>query len=240
MNATEEEEGPPDMPRALTREFLMEGTLPAILARASPSLRVLTEEERSASLRDLLANRPLGTDGVWVFAYGSLIWNPTVHFLESRPAIVQGWHRAFCLSVAIARGTPENPGLMLGLQPGGSCAGVAFLIGEDVMEQELTLLWRREMVAGGYIPVWVPLEQDGERFAQGIVFTINPAGPAYVGDLPEAEVVRRLATAKGGLGSAAEYLFRTRDGLRQLGMADPLVERLGELVTTAQRNAASA
>ena len=150
------------MPRALTREFLMEGTLPAILARAWPSLRILTEQERAASLHNLLASRPPGTDGVWVFAYGSLIWNPTVHFLESRPAIVQGWHRAFCLSVVVGRGTPENPGLMLGLQPGGSCAGVAFRIGEDVMEHELTLLWRREMVAGGYIPLWVPLEQAAE------------------------------------------------------------------------------
>jgi cation transport protein ChaC len=238
MNATDDEEGAPKTPRALTREFLLEGTLPAILARALPNLHILTEEERSASLRDLLANRPPGTDGVWVFAYGSLIWNPTVHFLESRPAIVRGWHRAFCLSVSVARGTPENPGLMLGLQPGGNCAGVAFRIGEDVMQQELTLLWRREMVAGGYIPVWVPLEQDGIRFAQGIAFTVNPAGPAYVDGLPEAEVVHRLATAKGGFGSAAEYLFRTRDGLRQLGLADPLVERLSELVATAQRNEA--
>jgi cation transport protein ChaC len=162
-----------------------------------------------------------------------------VHFLESRPATVQGWHRAFCLSVSVARGTPENPGLMLGLQPGGSCAGVAFRIGEDVMAHELTLLWRREMVAGGYIPLWVPLEADGAPFAQGIAFTVNPAGPAYVGDLPEAEIVRRLATAKGGLGSAAEYLFRTRDGLRQIGMTDPLVERLSDLVTTAQHHNAS-
>jgi glutathione-specific gamma-glutamylcyclotransferase len=224
------QEGPADMPRALTREFLMEGTLGTILARAVPGLRILTEEERAASLRAVLAQRPPGSDGVRVFAYGSLMWNPTIHFLERRHATAQGWHRAFCLGVQAGRGSPENPGLMLGLQPGGTCDGEAFLIAEAVMEHELSLLWRREMIADGYIPSWVRLEHEGAYFADAIAFTINPQGANYCGNLSEDEVVRRLATAEGGLGTAAEYLFRTRDGLRLLGMADPLVERLAKLV----------
>jgi glutathione-specific gamma-glutamylcyclotransferase len=228
--AADMQEEPADMPRALTREFLMEGTLGTILARAVPGLKILTEEERAASLRAVLAQRPPGSDGVWVFAYGSLMWNPTIHFLERRPATVEGWHRAFCLGVQAGRGSPENPGLMLGLQPGGTCDGEAFLIAEPVMEHELSLLWRREMIADGYIPSWVRLEHEGVHFADAIAFTINPQGPNYCGNLSEDEVVRRLATAEGGLGTAAEYLFRTRDGLRLLDMADPVVERLAKLV----------
>ncbi len=233
-----ETEPPLDLPRRLTREFLMEGTLPAILARAVPDLKLLSEEERTASLHAMLARRPPGDDGVpgnegvWVFAYGSLIWNPTFHYLETRPATLPGWHRAFCLSVKAGRGTPDNPGLMLGLQAGGHCAGAAFRIAEAVMEHELTLLWRREMLAEGYIPLWVRLhEQNGQPLGDAIAFTIDPASTAYSGDLPEAEVVRRLATARGGLGTAAEYLFHTRDGLHRLGIADPLVDRLSDLVT---------
>jgi cation transport protein ChaC len=233
----DEAQPPLDLPRALTREFLMEGNLSAILARAVPDLRLLTDAERAASLRAMLETRPPGDDGVWVFAYGSLIWNPAIHFAERRAARVRGWHRAFCLSVKAGRGTPENPGLMLGLQPGGFCEGAGFRIGPEEAEHELTLLWRREMVADGYTPVWVPLEQDGAVFAHAIAFTINAAGPAYCGDLAEEEVVRRLATAQGGLGTAAEYLFRTRDGLRLLGIADPLVERLAGLVEIHQQSA---
>src|ERR1700680_2166313 len=157
--AADMQEGPADMPRALTREFLMEGTLGTILARAVPGLKILTEEERAASLRAVLAQRPPGSDGGGVLAYGSLMWNPTIHFLERRPATVEGWHRAFCLGVQAGRGSPENPGLMLGLQPGGTCDGEAFLITEPVMEHELSLLWRREMIADGYIPSWVGLAQ---------------------------------------------------------------------------------
>ena len=242
MPPDDQEDSPLDLPRTLTREFLMEGNLAAILARAVPDLRLLTDDERAASLQAVLEARPPGPgmapeDGVWVFAYGSLIWNPAIHFAERRAARVPGWHRAFCLSVKAGRGTPANPGLMLGLQPGGACEGAAFRIAPEGVAQELALLWRREMVADGYTPVWVPLEHGGATFAHAIAFTINPAGPSYCGDLAEAEVVRRLATAQGGLGTAAEYLFRTRDGLRLLGIADTLVERLAELVETHQRSA---
>ena len=91
-----------------------------------PSLRVLSEAERAASLATLLAARPGGVDGAWVFAYGSLIWNPAIRFVESRFASVHGWHRSFCLSTAAGRGTPDAPGLVLGLDRGGACTGAAF------------------------------------------------------------------------------------------------------------------
>jgi len=92
-----------------------------------------------------------------LFGYDSLIWNPTVHYVESRIASIEGWKRAFCLSTPAGRGTLEHPGLVLALDAGGSCTGVAFRIAEEVLMEELSIVWRREMLTGAYIPHWVPL-----------------------------------------------------------------------------------
>jgi cation transport protein ChaC len=222
---------PPSPEGALTRELLMSGTLRAQLAAAMPDMRLTTDEERAASLAAILAGRPEHGDGLWVFAYGSLIWNPAIHVAHMRSATALGWHRAFCLSVKMGRGTPENPGLMLGLRAGGTCPGAVLRIAEADVAHELDLLWRREMVADGYIPHWVPVEDEaGASLGAAIAFTINPDMPTYCGDLPEAETVERLATARGRLGSGAEYLFRTRDGLAALGIHDPFLDRMAKLV----------
>lgn len=218
----------------LTRELIEAGGVHAIVARDAPGLRLLTDAERAASLRATLDARPPGD--VWLFGYGSLIWNPTIHSVERRPARIAGWHRAFCLSVQAGRGTADYPGLMLGLDAGGECTGVAFRIAEEVLEAELALVWRREMVAGSYVPRWVEaLDPDGRPFGSAIAFTIDSAGAQYAGGLAREVVVERLATASGALGSAAEYLFQTRDGLRAHGIPDPELERLAAAVEAAQR-----
>jgi cation transport protein ChaC len=201
-------------------------------------VRVPSDAERKASLNATLAARPEHGDGIWLFAYGSLIWNPTIHYRARRLVCAREWHKSFCMYTRAGRGTRDNPGLMLSLKPGGACVGAAFRIEEAPVEQELDLLWRREMVAEGYIPHWLTIEDtEGQEIGGAIAFTINPDGPAYCGDLPEAEVVQRLATARGGLGTSAEYLFNTRDGLRRLGICDPFVERLADLVSTEMKSA---
>lgn len=231
--AAAEGEGPL-APHALTRERLLSGAVNEMV-RAAFGSRVLSDEEREASLHRTLAERPDRGNGAWLFAYGSLIWNPTIHYAESRVATVEEWQRAFCLSTPVGRGTPEHPGLVLALDRGGRCTGVAFRIEEAVLVEELSIIWRREMLTGAYIPHWVPLhDASGAVFGQGIAFAINRAGPQYA-DLPEDEVLRRLATARGQLGSAAEYLFQTRDGLQGLGIRDPLIDHLAQAVTALQR-----
>ena len=215
----------------LTRDALLNGTLRAMIAQARPDIRLTTDAERAASLAAILAARPEHGDGLWVFAYGSLIWNPAMHVAGQRLAHAVGWHRAFCLSVTMGRGTPEHPGLMLGLRPGGTCPGAVLRIAEQDVALELDLLWRREMVADGYIPRWVTVEdEDGAPLGAAIAFTINPDNSAYDGDLDEATIAARLATARGRLGSGAEYLLRTRDGLGALGIHDPYLDRLAALV----------
>ncbi|HVJ56038.1 MAG TPA: gamma-glutamylcyclotransferase [Aliidongia sp.] len=224
--------GAPDRSLRLSRELLEAGGLEAILAGEAPGLRMLTDEERRESLRAVLEARPPGES--WLFAYGSLIWNPTIHCIERRIARIKGWHRAFCLSAIAGRGSPERPGLVLALDEGGVCDGIALRIVEGDIEDELALLWRREMVAAAYLPCWVDvLDREGRRFGSALAFTIDQAGRHYAGDLDPDTLVHRLATAAGSLGSSADYLFRTRDELRAYGIPDPALEELAAQVAAA-------
>lgn len=160
-------------------------------------------------------------------AEGSLIWNAAIHSAEKRIARIDGWHRSFCLSITALRATADRPGLMLALDRGGSCHGAAYRLAEDDVERELRLLWRREMVCAAYVPRWVEVKSlGGESFGWAIAFTIDTDDAQYAGSLGEDTVVRRLATASGGLGSSADYLFRTCDGLRVHGIRDAELERL--------------
>lgn len=163
-----------------------------------------------------------------------LIFDTLSTLAERRVAEVCGWHRSFCLSMAVGRGTPDEPGLVLGLDRGGVCEGVAYRIAERDIASELPILWSREMLIGGYNPTWVDvIGDDGEKFGVAIAFTIDRAHDNYAGSLPQYEKVRRLATAEGSWGSSADYLFRTIGGLREHGIRDMEMERLGDLVDAA-------
>jgi glutathione-specific gamma-glutamylcyclotransferase len=209
----------------LTRETIEAGGIDAMVARDAPAVRVLSEAERKESLRRTLAAKP--REAVWLFGYGSLIWNPTVRFVERRVAHVTGWHRAFCLATPAGRGSVDNPGLVLGLDKEGHCEGVAFRISADIVESELATLWKREMLSAAYVPRWLDLlDKDERRFGCGIAFTIDRDGEHYAGHLTRDLVIRQLATAAGALGSSADYLFRTCEGLRAHGIPDPDLERI--------------
>jgi glutathione-specific gamma-glutamylcyclotransferase len=214
----------------LTRDVLRGGFLQEMVASSSLSLHMLSDEERRASLDATLAAQPEPGD-IWVFAYGSLIWNPAFHHVEQQPARVHGWHRQFCLSTPIGRGTPEQPGLVLGLDRGGACRGVAFRVAREEASSELELVWRREMITGAYVPRWVRLH--GERMpkgASGIAFTINRTAPNYVRPVSEMETARVIATAGGVLGSCRDYLFDTIQGLKGFGIRDRHLNRIAGLI----------
>ncbi len=214
--------------------MLADGQFDRLLGADLAHLTLLTEAERAQSLADVLAARPPAASDVWVFAYGSLIWNPAIDYVERRYARLHGWHRRFCLSTAAGRGSLELPGLVLGLDRGGACAGAAFRLADAAVEAELTLLWKREMIAGSYSPRWVRVrDAAGVPFGYAIAFTIRRDAPQYAGTLTRAELVDRLARARGALGSSAEYLFQTRDGLRALGIRDRAIEQLADDVAAA-------
>lgn len=204
----------------IDREFLRTGGLSAALAPAGRDglLRLTTPEERERSRRDTLARGAPGGD-VWVFAYGSLMWNPAFHYVEQREATIHGFHRRFCLIAPVGRGTRENPGLMLGLDRGGSCRGLALRIAAAQVVEELDIIWAREMVADGYRPVWLRARVRGGTIPV-ISFAIDRSLPTYAGRLTHEEVARRLATASGSLGTSADYLDDTVARLDELGIHD--------------------
>ena len=184
----------------------------------------LSDEQLSESLTATIKARPKGA-GWWVFAYGSLLWNPLFPFAEARPAIVRGLHRRFCLYSLASRGTPEQPGLVLGLDRGGACTGVAYRLPAPVAIDELHLLWRREMVVGSYRPRWVRI-RAGERELCALAFVVRHAHPQYAGKLSPDEAARVIATSKGAFGSSLDYMERTRVALVTHGIIDPYLELL--------------
>ena len=165
-----------------------------MVAREAPAIRIYTDVERAASLKETLDARPDGD--IWLFAYGSLIWNPTITPADCKVARVQGWHRSFCLSIVAGRGSAQFPGLVLGLDVGGDCLGVAYKMHPDLMEKELELLWRREMLTSGYVPRWVDIfNTEGSPMGKALTFTIDPTAISYAGMLSRDETIARLATA---------------------------------------------
>ena len=217
---------------SLTRKDLESSRLHRLVAQAGLKLPVLSEAELQTSIQNTLKHCDSDAD-IWIFAYGSLIWNPIFHFAESRVGTIYGWHRRFCLWTPLGRGAPENPGLVLGLDRGGSCRGVAYRIAAANVEAELSLIWRREMVVGSYIPRWVKLV-EGERRVKAIAFTINPQHAFYAGRISPETTVKSLATARGQLGSAADYLLQTVDGLSAVGIQDRSLMALRDQVVVYQ------
>ncbi|HWS75861.1 MAG TPA: gamma-glutamylcyclotransferase [Quisquiliibacterium sp.] len=209
----------------LTRESLLDGSLhAAVRAQLGPEAWLMTDAERLAQVMDMLARAPV-PGRVWVFAFGSLIWNPAFHFVERRTARVHGFHRQFCLQLKAGRGSPERPGLMLSLESGGSCAGVVYRLGEGTESTELDVLWRREMLTHAYRPVWVQARTP-EGPEPAIAFTVNRHHDRYVPGLDDATVAGMLATGAGALGRCCDYLFDTAEHLRQLGIRDRRLEAL--------------
>jgi cation transport protein ChaC len=222
----------------ITRERLRDGShLAQLRARALPGFPIRSDAEIEASLGAALAARP-ATGEVWVFGYGSLIWNPAFEFAEKRVALVRGWHRRFCLWLKAGRGTPELPGLMLALDRGGSCRGVAFRLDRSQVEEELLILWRREMLSGSYEARWLDAH-SATGPVRAITFVANRRHARFTNLLSDEEVADRIAVARGPLGSCAEYLLNTVEHLEALGFRDASLERIRRRVESRASLAAA-
>lgn len=215
----------------LCRRDLEEGRMRAIYVAAVAD-RALTDEQLSASLSATLAKKPKGA-GWWVFAYGSLLWNPVFPVAEMRPATVRGLHRRFCLWSLASRGTLAAPGLVLGLDRGGVCRGVALRLPAPLALDELHLLWRREMVVSSYRPRWINCQTQDGKALTAITFVVDRRHPQYAGKLPLERQVDVLSTACGAFGSSGDYLERTRVALIAHGIADPYLDSIAARI--AQR-----
>lgn len=217
---------------AITREDLESGRLKQLFNQANLGIQALTEAELQSSLQQTLSQNP--GQQVWLFAYGSLIWNPLIEFADRQIGTIHGFHRRFCLWAALGRGTPDNPGLVLGLDRGGSCRGVLYRIPDHLVEPELMLVWRREMIVGSYEPRWVKVRCQSQT-CYAITFLINRNHCFYTGNIATEVVVHHLATAGGVIGSCADYLHQTIEGLAQAGIYDRGLLFLQKQVIEKQR-----
>jgi len=217
-------------PTHITRETLQDWRV-ATMARErdGPAATVASEDQLLQSRRNIV---PDGSDcgDLWVFGYGSLISNPIIAHDRCLTARIHGYHRRFCLWTKIGRGTPEFPGLVLSLDYGGSCVGVAYRLELDTAIAELDLLWRREMLTLAYNARWLRLHTP-EGIKRGLGFVANPKSPAYAPPMPFEDTVNTVAEAIGFNGSCYDYLFDTLAGIKEYGIHDAAMEKLANAVS---------
>jgi len=163
---------------------------------------------------------PPDTADFWLFAYGSLIWDPGFPYEEARPAKLMGFHRAFCLYSTRYRGTPEKPGLVLGLDKGGSCRGIAYRVANEHRETTMAYLWDREMLNRSYHCMDLSITLQDGREVVARTFVIDRDGQSYAGKLPLEDAARIIRDAHGVRGPNAAYLANTVEHLERLGLHD--------------------
>jgi cation transport protein ChaC len=217
-------------PLSLTPELC--ARVPAAVCDPGPAghLTYQGEAEREAAIDALLAGLP--GEGVWLFAYGSLLWKPAGEIAEQVAASVEGHHRDFCLSSLRWRGSPGRPGLVLGLDAGGRCDGFAQRLAPAGARQALSALWRREITVvppNQSAALLTARTRDGRTLAT-IGFVACPQGPSYCGGLARERVVEMLATGAGAWGSSAEYLRSVVEELSRHGIHDAYLWQLQEEV----------
>ncbi len=179
------------------------------------------------------------TDGsvMWVFGYGSLMWNPGFAFADRQLARLDGFHRCFCMRSIHHRGTPERPGLVLALdaQRGATCQGLAFSVPGDDAPRVLDELRQRELISSAYLEARLPLHLNGGAVVEAVTFIVDPDHVQYCGTLDLEEQAGIIARAVGGRGPNTEYLWNTAEHLAELGIHDPdltwLASRVRELVS---------
>ena len=170
---------------------------------------------------------------MWVFGYGSLLWNPGFEPVEAVTAHLDGYHRSFCMLSIHHRGTVEKPGLVLALDEAEtSCTGVAFRVAQTQEAQVLAELRERELISSAYIEKQLPLALEDGRDVEALAYVINRDHEQYCQYDLETQA-QLIARSVGGRGPNPEYLFNTADHLTQMGIEDPdldwLVERVRAL-----------
>ena len=165
---------------------------------------------------------------LWVFGYGSLMWRPGFAYEDVRSATLLGFRRCFCIYSTHHRGSPDRPGLVLGLDRGGVCHGLAFRVAPEHRIATLDYLRAREQVSGVYREALVPVMLDGEqgREVLALAFIVERAHPSYAGQLPLAEQAHLIRGARGISGANLDYLINTLAHLHSLGIREPELTRL--------------
>jgi glutathione-specific gamma-glutamylcyclotransferase len=176
-----------------------------------------------------LLNKP-GSDDLWVFGYGSLMWNPGFDFVERVPARLIGLHRALCVYSFVHRGTPERPGLVLGLDRGGMCRGIAFRVAAAVRAETVGYLRAREQVTTVYLETMrrIELEEEARRQVRALCFIVDRSHVQYAGRLTLAECVHHVRQGHGRSGPNRDYVMETVQALEALGYRESALHLIAE------------
>ncbi len=167
---------------------------------------------------------------LWVFAYGSLMWNPGFTYEEAVHGKLRGYHRRFCVRSTHYRGSPEAPGLVLGLDAGGACEGLVYKVPPEAVEETVSYLYEREMIGDVYQPMLLPVLAAHHGNLRAYTFVVRPDAPDYC-NLPEAECAAIIAAAEGLAGRNLDYLANTVRHLEKLGVPD---QQLHDLLALAR------
>lgn len=225
----------PRMP--LSRDSLSDDSFKQAMLDEHPGAMSLMDPEAFEASRQKILRQAERVGELWVFAYGSLIWNPIIDVAEIRPATLHGYSRRFCVWAVIGRGTPDCPGLWLGLDEGGACSGVALRVERGSWDEETLILWRREMISGVYRPEWLMLKTE-----QGplpcCAFVANPDHERYVTEISDADTITAIARGCGSLGTCRDYLFTLDERLAGHGFRDPYIQRLAQDVRAVAEQSA--
>lgn len=168
----------------------------------------------------------LWPDAPWVFGYGSLIWRPGFSYKRAEPAFLRGAHRCLCVYSHRYRGTPEQPGLVFGLKPGGSCHGRAFQVARQDWEAVRAYLWDREMIDKVYKPSVRPITLGNGQTVSALTFLVEPAHARYAGGLAEEDQIRIVREGVGCRGPNLDYVLNTAKHLEDMGIRDRHLHRI--------------
>jgi cation transport protein ChaC len=165
---------------------------------------------------------------MWVFGYGSLLWNPGFEVAESVIGTLNGYARSFCMRSIHHRGTEAHPGLVLALdeQPESACIGMALRVAPGQEDATLAYLRERELISSAYVEKMLDVHLSDGRVTEAVVYVVDETHVQYCGGLPLEEQAQIIATAVGGRGPNTEYLHNTADHLRETGLEDPDLEWL--------------
>ncbi len=191
----------------------------------APELIVRDPQVALNALRDQWQALDHGGGERWVFGYASLIWRPEFDAAEQRSALVHGWHRSLRMRSRVNRGTPQEPGLVFALLPGGACRGLVYRLRPENAEEELAGLWAREMPTGVYDAKLLPCQTPKGKVL-ALAFTLSRRSDSCLPPLPDAEVLHILRHSRGRYGTTLDYLAQTAAALHERGIRDREIERL--------------
>jgi len=166
------------------------------------------------------------SDDLWVFGYGSLMWRPGFRFVERRRAHLYGYHRSLCIFSHVHRGTPDAPGLVLGLDRGGRCRGIAFRVAQEDQAATIDYLTKREQITAVYLERHMRVHLEDGRRVKALTYVADRRHPQYAGRLPEADVMRLVRQGVGLSGANPDYVRATHEHLIEIGVSDPILARI--------------